>query len=96
MKVRRWRFLLLACITCGLIQKPFISFAWDVITFSQALVQLCNIRASSALIGGTAILLRQVFAMVGQKTVAKLAIQLQKAQEFLGPAVVKGVAEGAA
>jgi hypothetical protein len=55
-----------------------MSFAWDVITFSQVLVQLCNIRASSPLIGGTAILLRQVFAMVGQKTVAKLAIELHQ------------------
>ena len=90
-KVRRWRFLLLACITCGLIQKPLIYFAWDVITFSQVLVQLFNIRASSALIGGTAIWLRQAFAMVGQKTVAKLAIQLHKHRSTLGRLSLKAL-----
>jgi len=75
--VRRARVLLVASILGGLIQKPLIKFAWDVQAFTKELVALHKtmVRHASAgpesfhslLIGGTAILLRQIFATVGQR-----------------------------
>jgi hypothetical protein len=47
--------------------------------------------ASSPAIGGTAILLRQVYAMVGQKTVAKLAIELHQHRSTWGRLSLKAL-----
>ena len=75
----RYRLLLLACIFCGIIQKPLITFAWDVQAFEDCLRELHAKKASLALMGGTAILLRQVFALCGQVLVKEMAVALADA-----------------
>ena len=75
--VRRARLAFLGSIVAGLFQKPMIVFAWDVKMFMH---QLCRVHrqiragtSGSLLVGGTAILLRQVFAWKGQAVVGDLA-----------------------
>ena len=72
----RYRLLLLSCIFCGLIQKPLIAFAWDMQAFEDALCALHGKKANLALMGGTAILLRQVFASRAQMQVKTMALAL--------------------
>ena len=87
--VLRVRTLFIACMLCGLMQKPLIKFAWDVQAFLQVLTRghstivargggadsTCGGGAAS-LLGGTAILLRQVFATKGQAVIAAQASAL--------------------
>ena len=80
-RVLKARTLFMACIVCGLMQKPLIKFAWDVQTFLQSLTRVhSSLRTrgggACALLGGTAILLRQVFATKGQRVVAEFASSL--------------------
>ena len=78
--LRRTRLAFLGSIVAGLIQKPLIAFAWDMRMFTHQLgparshtkVDGCG----SLLLGGTAILLRQVFAWKGQAVVGDLAVTL--------------------
>ena len=84
--VLRARTLFIACMLCGLMQKPLIKFAWDVKAFLKSLARAHSIlrnctqvnRGGGAgpLLGGTAILLRQVFATKGQGVVAEFASSL--------------------
>jgi len=76
LRLRRW--LLLGCFMAGLIQKPLISFAWDVISFTKVMTDLSVAGAGPTLMGGTAILLRQIFAEKGQELVGKMASRLCK------------------
>ena len=78
-KVVKRRLLLLGCIASGLIQKPVISVAWDMLVFQKIIAKLCRAKASCHLVGCTAILLRQVFAARAQETVAELAMALATA-----------------
>ena len=58
-------------------QKPLIKFAWGVQAFQQQLARVHGVcvriggfetdKHNKALLGGTAILLRQIFAAKGQK-----------------------------
>ena len=78
----------LACIVAGLIQKPMIIFAWDVQTFRRQLGRVqeqlplprgggtCFARRASQLLGGTAVLLRHIFAVKGQQAVGDIAVAL--------------------
>ena len=75
-EIVKMRWLLIACISCGLIQKPLISFAWDVQVFTNTLVDVHKANASRQLLGGTAILLRQVFAATAQDVVGRRALDL--------------------
>ena len=75
----RYRLLLLSCIFCGLIQKLLIAFAWDMQEFEDALYRLHGKKANLALMGGTAILLRQVFASPAQNQVKTMALALARA-----------------
>jgi len=75
-EIVKMRWLLLACISCGLIQKPLISFAWDVQVFVKTLADVHKANASRQLLGGTAILLRQVFAATAQDVVGRRALDL--------------------
>ena len=77
--VVRYRVLLLSCIFCGLTQKPLISFAWDMQSFEDAVRELRGRKTSLALLGGTAILLRQVFASRAQVQVKSMALALADA-----------------
>ena len=81
--VRRARYAFFACIGAGLLQKPLIKFAWDIQALQrhlQIVYQHTSTRGrGAALLGGTAILLRQVFAAKGQKVVADVAISLAAA-----------------
>ena len=92
--VVRYRLLLLSCILCCLIQKPLIAFAWDVQAFEDALRALHGNKANLALMGGTAILLRQVFAARAQMQVKTMALALAgaggqvEAEELAGLAYV--------
>ena len=78
--VRRARYAFVACVVCGLVQKPLIKFAWDVQAFQAELHRVHKrVRTrggGEAVLGGTAILLRQVFAAKGQRVVADIAISL--------------------
>ena len=78
--VRRARYAFVACVVCGLMQKPLIKFAWDVQAFQTELQRVYKrVRTrggGEAVLGGTAILLRQVFAAKGQRVVADIAISL--------------------
>ena len=71
--------LLLGCIASGLIQKPVINLAWDMLVFEESIAKLCRAKASCHLVGCTAILLRQVFAVRAQELVAELAMALATA-----------------
>ena len=71
--------LLLGCIASGLIQKLVITLAWDMLVFEESIAKLCRAKASCHLVGCTAILLRQVFAMRAQEFVAELAMALATA-----------------
>lgn len=75
-KAVRLRLLLLGCILCGLIQKPLIAFAWDVQALQEVIQSVARAKASPSLLGGTAILLRQVFAVKGQTVVGDIALAL--------------------
>ena len=78
-KVVKRRLVLLGCIASGLIQKPVISLAWDMLMFEKTIAKLCRAKASCHLVGCTAILLRQVFAARAQELVAELAMALATA-----------------
>jgi len=73
-----YRLLLQSSILCGLIQKPLIVFAWDVVTMMDIISGLVELKASPLLLAGTAILLRQVFAEKAQKLVGEMASVLAK------------------
>ena len=83
-RVLKARTLFMACIVCGLMQKPLIKFAWDVKAFLKSLTRVHSIlrncirvnRGGGAgpLLGGTAILLRQAFATKGQDFGSKVCI----------------------
>ena len=79
-RVRLARLVFLACAVSGLIQKPLIKFAWDVQTLQTQVKRVhgcMRIRCGgAALLGGTAILLRQVFATKGQEKVGDVAVSL--------------------
>ena len=68
--VLRARFAFVACLVGGLTQKALIKFAWDMKCFQtqlQRVHQRLRTRGGgAALLGGTAILLRQIFAVKGQ------------------------------
>ena len=72
------RRFLLACLWAGILQKPGAHFADDVVTSSQAVAALCNGRAVAELIGGTLIILRQVWARRGQGVVSTMAMALHR------------------
>ena len=78
--VRRARYAFVASIVAGLVQKPLIKFAWDIQALQKHLQRLHQHTSTcgrgAALLGGTAILLRQVFATKGQEVVADVAISL--------------------
>ena len=76
--MRLFRFFVLGCIARGINQKPGALFSWDVDAFQRAIAPLWNRSASLALIGGTAIILRQVFAARGQALVGRLARALHR------------------
>ena len=82
-RVRAARLLFISCIVAGLIQKPLIKFAWDVKAFQMQIRRVhSKIRLRSggaALLGGTAILLRQIFAAKGQRVIGSLAVSLAMA-----------------
>ena len=79
-RVRLTRLVFLACVVSGLTQKPLLKFAWDVQSLQTQLkrVHECmRIRCGgAALLGGTAILLRQIFATKGQEKVGDVAVSL--------------------
>ena len=79
-QVRRARYAFLACLVGGLMQKPLIKFAWDMQNFQTELrrvhKRLRTRGDGEAVLGGTAILLRQVFAAKGQSVVADIAVSL--------------------
>ena len=70
--------VLLACLWAGILQKPGAHFADDVVTSSQAVAALCHGRAVAELIGGTLIILRQVWARRGQGVVSTMAMALHR------------------
>ena len=78
--VRRARVAFLACVVGGLIQKALLKFAWDVMAFQTQLKRVHRRMSTrgggAALLGGTAILLRQVFAAKGQVLVGDIALAL--------------------
>ena len=78
--VRRARYAFLACIVAGLVQKPLVKFALDIQAMQKHLRRVHQHASARgcgvSLLGGTAILLRQVFASKGQCLVAELAISL--------------------
>ena len=90
--VLRARTLFIACMLAGLMQKPLIKFAWDVQAFVRSLLRVhsaCPARdrggGAGRLLGGTAILLRQVFASQGQAMVAEFAASLAVAGQGWTP-----------
>ena len=76
-QVRARRFVL-ACMWSGILQKPGAHFAKDVVASSKAVAALCNGRAAAELIGGTLIIVRQVWALRGQGVVSTLAMALHR------------------
>jgi len=73
-----WRCFFLAVTAAGLVQKVGTTSCWDWHPFHEALGQLWRRRASLALLGGTAIIARSVFASAGVGVVAALALELHK------------------
>ena len=83
------RVLFIACLVAGLVQKPLVSFAWDVETLQAELLRvleriggLREVARGASLLGGTAILLRQVFAEKGQRAVGAIAETLAVAGQM--------------
>ena len=76
------RYCFLIAMLSGLSHKSLIKFAWDVQEFTRHLNKV--FRASTRvhgdvriyLMGSTAILLRQIFAAVGQGIVSEMAVKL--------------------
>ena len=85
------RWLLLACIACGLIQKPLPGFAWDVRATHAALAQLKNRGASLELMGGTAIVMRQLYACKAQAVAFAAAKALHRRRQVWGEAALQGL-----
>ena len=79
-RVRSARLVFLACVVSGLIQKPLLKFAWDVQSLQTQLKRVHECMRTrcggAALLGGTAILLRQIFATKGQEKVGDVAVSL--------------------
>ena len=82
-RIRAARLAFIACIVGGLLQKPLIKFAWDVQAFQTQLARvyqhISTRGGGAALLGGTAILLRQIFATKGQELVGDIAVTLAMA-----------------
>jgi len=77
--VRLFRLFHLSTIVAGLNQKPCALFAWDVQWTHRVLDAVRRRGGSAAFLGTTLIVLRMVYAKVGQETVGKLAASLQRA-----------------
>jgi hypothetical protein len=77
--VRLFRLLHLATIVAGLNQKPCALLAWDVQWTHKVLHDVRRRGGSAGFLGTTLIVLRMVYAKVGQETVGKLAAALQRA-----------------
>ena len=77
--VRLFRLLHLATVVAGLNQKPCALFAWDVQWTYKVLHDVRQRGGSAAFLGTTLIVLRMVFAKIGQVIVGKVAATLQRA-----------------
>ena len=77
--VRLFRLFHLSTIVAGLNQKPCALLAWDVQWTHRVLDAVRRRGGSAAFLGTTLIVLRMVYAKVGQDTVGKLAASLQRA-----------------
>ena len=67
--VGRRRLCLLACICCGLIQKPVIAFAHDVEILVDVVLDVFRRGCGASAVGCSALLCRQMFSEAGQHAV---------------------------
>ena len=67
--VGRRRLCLLACICCGLIQKPVIAFAHDVEILVDVVLDVFRRGCGVSAVGCSALLCRQMFSEAGQHAV---------------------------
>ena len=84
-----FRLFHLSTIMAGLMQKPCALHAWDVQWTHLVLDDVRRRGGSAAFLGTTLIVLRMVYAKVGQETVGKLAATLQRAGRTWDQAAVR-------
>ena len=85
--VRLFRLFHLSTIVVGLSQKPCVLLAWDVQWAHLVLDDVRRRGGSAAFLGTTLIVLRMVYAKVGQEIVGKLAATFAAGLPHVRPAV---------
>lgn len=78
--VRVFRAAWLMALFSGLVQKPRVAMAWDVLVTLQAMRDLHSLKAAPVVTGITLILLRQVYAQKAQELVGTLACRLARSK----------------
>ncbi len=89
--VRRHRLFHLATVVAGISQKPCATLAWDVQWSHRVLAACYRKRANAEFLGMTLILLRQVWAEVGQGLVGTVAAELLRAGRSWDKAAVRSL-----
>ncbi len=77
-QVRAFRAAWLLALFAGLVQKPRVALAWDVLVTLKAMRSLSSANAAPMVMGTTLILLRQIYAEKGQQLVATMACRLAR------------------
>ncbi len=77
-KTRIARAALIGCLASGLIQEQVLALAWNVEVTLGEMKGLAQVSAVAELMGGTLILLRQVYAELGQRQVGIVARALAR------------------
>ena len=79
-EVRTFRAAWLLALFSGLVQKPRVALAWDVLATLDGMRALHSLKAAPMVLGMTLILLRQVYAEKAQRLVATIACRLARAK----------------
>ena len=75
-EVRAFRAAWLFALFAGLVQKPRVAMAWDVLATLRAMRAVHALKAAPMVMGMTLTILRQVYAEKGQQLVATIACRL--------------------
>ena len=91
-QMRAFRAAWLSALFAGLVQKPRVALAWDVLATIEAMRSLHALEAAPMVMGATLILLRQIYAEKGQQCVATMARRLVRRKQGWSEAALRSLA----
>ena len=91
-RTRAFRAAWLLALFAGLVQKPHVALAWDVVATLEAMWSLRSVQAAPMVMGTTLILLRQIYAEKGQQLVATMACRLVRRKQDWNEAALRSLA----